>query len=242
MYRLRLLGAPSLEGPTGYVTGHAVQPRQMAVLAVVAATAEPGITRDKLTGLLWPEFPDDMARYALRDAIYLLRGTLGVLQDGVVDLPLAEPQVRVPHGRHFMGDGDLGMGVEQRADETVAASGVADELTVDLDAIEQTPMPEAADEEVRVVTGVAGLLACVAFADQDYAESEADKIREELGRIHGLPPSGVDAIAAALKRPPEIIVDPAGSGQPAWPRQPNRRERPWRRSGPRTTSPTSQGG
>ncbi len=77
LYSLRLLGAPSLEGPTGYVTGHAVQPRQVAVLAVVAATAEPGITRDKVTGLLWPEIPDDMARHTLRDALYLLRGTLG---------------------------------------------------------------------------------------------------------------------------------------------------------------------
>jgi len=54
-----------------------VQPRQMAVLAVVAAAAQPGITRDKVTGLLWPEIPDDAARHTLRDALYLLRGTLG---------------------------------------------------------------------------------------------------------------------------------------------------------------------
>ncbi|UCG87915.1 MAG: hypothetical protein JSW71_05055 [Gemmatimonadota bacterium] len=77
MYSLRLLGAPSLEGSTGYVTGHAVQPRQVAVLAVVAAAEEPGITRDKVTGLLWPDMPDDVARHTLRDALYLIRGTLG---------------------------------------------------------------------------------------------------------------------------------------------------------------------
>jgi DNA-binding SARP family transcriptional activator/tetratricopeptide (TPR) repeat protein/TolB-like protein len=77
VYSLRLLGAPSLEGPDGYVRGHAVQPRQMAVLAVIAAAEDTGITRDKLTGLLWPEIPDDAARHTLRDALYLLRGTLG---------------------------------------------------------------------------------------------------------------------------------------------------------------------
>lgn len=77
MYSLRVLGAPSIEGPTGYVTGHAVQPRQMAVLAVVATAPAPGITRDKVTGLLWPEAPDDVARHALRDALYLLRASIG---------------------------------------------------------------------------------------------------------------------------------------------------------------------
>lgn len=77
MYSLRLLGAPSLEGPTGHVTGQAVQPRQMSVLSVIAVAGERGVTRDKLTGLLWPEIPDSEARHTLRDALYLLRGTLG---------------------------------------------------------------------------------------------------------------------------------------------------------------------
>ena len=63
MYSLRLLGAPSLEGPAGPVAGHAVQARQVAVLAILAAETEPGITRDKLTGLLWPEVPDEAAHY-----------------------------------------------------------------------------------------------------------------------------------------------------------------------------------
>lgn len=77
LYLLRFLGAPSLQGPGGYVTGKAVQPRQMAVLAVLATAGEEGVTRDKLTGLLWPEVPDEKARHALRDALYLLRGRLG---------------------------------------------------------------------------------------------------------------------------------------------------------------------
>ena len=44
MSSLRLFGAPSLEGPTGYVTGHAVQPRQLAVLAVLLRDAVDALT------------------------------------------------------------------------------------------------------------------------------------------------------------------------------------------------------
>ena len=59
-------------------------------------------------------------------------------------------------------------------------------------------MPEADVDSVRVVTAVAGLLACVAYADQVLEPSEEARIREELSRIHGLAPAGADAIASLL--------------------------------------------
>jgi len=77
VHQLRLLGAPSLEGPEGHVTGKAVQPRQLAVLSVISAAGDAGVMRDKVTGLLWPEVPGETASHALRDALYLLRGSLG---------------------------------------------------------------------------------------------------------------------------------------------------------------------
>lgn len=56
-----------------------------------------------------------------------------------------------------------------------------------------------ADEATRkIVTAVAGLLARVAYADGDYSETEEAAIREELARIHGLSPQGIDAICQLL--------------------------------------------
>jgi len=49
----------------------------MSVLSVIAVAGERGVTRDKLTGLIWPEIPESEARHTLRDALYLLRGALG---------------------------------------------------------------------------------------------------------------------------------------------------------------------
>ncbi len=62
----------------------------------------------------------------------------------------------------------------------------------------RTHMSGADPETQRVVTAVAGLLACVAFADHEYHPKEERLVREELGRIHGLDAAGVDAICAVL--------------------------------------------
>jgi len=59
-------------------------------------------------------------------------------------------------------------------------------------------MADADDDAQRVVIGVAGLLACVAFADHEYHPNEERMVREELGRIHGLSPRAADAICAVL--------------------------------------------
>ncbi len=58
-----------------------------------------------------------------------------------------------------------------------------------------------ADEEtVLVVTAIVGLLGVVAYADSNYSIEEQARVREELARINGMTPSGVDAICAALER------------------------------------------
>ncbi|MBW2462442.1 MAG: TerB family tellurite resistance protein [Deltaproteobacteria bacterium] len=59
-------------------------------------------------------------------------------------------------------------------------------------------MVDATDETRSVVTAIAGLLAAVAFADQDYSPAEERHVREELGRVHGLEAGGVDAICTVL--------------------------------------------
>jgi DNA-binding SARP family transcriptional activator len=77
MYRLRLFGGASLEGPSGPLTGRAVQPRNLALLALLAVAGRSGCSRDKLIGLLWPESDEERGRHHLSQSLYLLRKALG---------------------------------------------------------------------------------------------------------------------------------------------------------------------
>jgi uncharacterized tellurite resistance protein B-like protein len=60
-------------------------------------------------------------------------------------------------------------------------------------------MSGADEETVRIVTAIAGVLACVAFADRHYCESEQAQLRAELERVHGLSHEAVTAIGAMLR-------------------------------------------
>ncbi len=60
------------------------------------------------------------------------------------------------------------------------------------------------DDAARIVAAIAGLLGSVAYADRDYAAVEEARIREQLGRVHGLTATGGDAICAVLR---EHIVE-----------------------------------
>lgn len=57
------------------------------------------------------------------------------------------------------------------------------------------------DESAReIVVAIAGLLACVAYADRNYHDAEQAHVREALGRIHGLSAAGADAICETLQK------------------------------------------
>jgi len=60
------------------------------------------------------------------------------------------------------------------------------------------------EETVRIVAAIAGLLACVAYADKDYSEVEEARVVEELSRVRRLDRSGAAAIGAVLR---EHIVE-----------------------------------
>ncbi|HUQ81648.1 MAG TPA: BTAD domain-containing putative transcriptional regulator [Gemmatimonadaceae bacterium] len=57
--------------------GAAAQRRLLALLAVLSASGEGGVSRDRLLGLLWPEVTADRARHALTQALYNARRALG---------------------------------------------------------------------------------------------------------------------------------------------------------------------
>ncbi|MDF1504801.1 BTAD domain-containing putative transcriptional regulator, partial [Roseisolibacter sp. H3M3-2] len=74
---LKLFGAPVVESAGRPVVGRATQGHRLALLAVLALARGRPVTRDKLTGLLWPESPSDRARAQLSDALYIVRSALG---------------------------------------------------------------------------------------------------------------------------------------------------------------------
>lgn len=74
---LRLLGTPTLHGPSGPVSGRAVQRHRLALLALLAATRGHTLSREKLIGLLWPETDAPRARHLLSVALHEIRSVLG---------------------------------------------------------------------------------------------------------------------------------------------------------------------
>jgi TolB-like protein/DNA-binding SARP family transcriptional activator len=74
---LRVLGGASVEGPDGPLTGRVAQKRRLAVLALLAMSRRPGVSREKLAALVWPESDGDRARHLLSDSIYVVNRALG---------------------------------------------------------------------------------------------------------------------------------------------------------------------
>ena len=70
LFRLKLFGSASIEGPAGPLTGRPVQRRRLALLALLALARQRGLTRDKLIGYLWPDTDPERARRLLSDSIY----------------------------------------------------------------------------------------------------------------------------------------------------------------------------
>ena len=88
--RLRTFGGIRIEGAPQALGGAAAQRRPLALLALLAAAGETGMSREKLLALLWPESDTEHARNALRQTLYALRRDLDApeLLLGVAELRL----------------------------------------------------------------------------------------------------------------------------------------------------------
>src|SRR5690242_5938858 len=75
--RIITLGTLCVRGERGIVAGAAAQPRRLALLALLARAGERGVTREKLTALVWPDSDEERARRAITQGIYALRQELG---------------------------------------------------------------------------------------------------------------------------------------------------------------------
>jgi DNA-binding SARP family transcriptional activator len=75
--RLHALGNPHLTRNGELLSGAAGQRRLLAILTILAAVGERGLSRDKLLGLLWAEGDPDKSRHALTQSLYHIRKALG---------------------------------------------------------------------------------------------------------------------------------------------------------------------
>lgn len=80
----------------------------------------------------------------------------------------------------------------ERPVEALSAGGT-------LQAAVQKELPRADPETVAVVTSMVGLLGAVAYADRNYSADEEARVRVELGRVHGMTESGIEAICKVLR-------------------------------------------
>jgi DNA-binding SARP family transcriptional activator/tetratricopeptide (TPR) repeat protein len=76
MLRLVTFGGLALESSDGS-TPPRVRPQRLAILAILAAGGDRGVSRERICGLLWPDTDETRARHALRQALYALRQEIG---------------------------------------------------------------------------------------------------------------------------------------------------------------------
>jgi serine/threonine-protein kinase len=74
---LRLLGGASLERLGTPVRSRATHRRRIAMLALLAASRQRSLGREKIIAMLWPEHPAEGGRRLLSESLYLLRRELG---------------------------------------------------------------------------------------------------------------------------------------------------------------------
>ena len=77
MLRILTFGGLSVAHPDRELAGAVLQPRRLALLAVMARSGERGVTRERLLSLFWPDEEEERGRRALTQAIYALRRDLG---------------------------------------------------------------------------------------------------------------------------------------------------------------------
>jgi DNA-binding SARP family transcriptional activator len=75
MLRLLTFGGLALE-PNGSATPR-LRPPRLALLAVLAAAGDRGVSRDRLVALFWPDADEEHGRHSLRQALYALKNEAG---------------------------------------------------------------------------------------------------------------------------------------------------------------------
>ncbi|HET9983961.1 MAG TPA: BTAD domain-containing putative transcriptional regulator [Longimicrobiales bacterium] len=136
MFRLKLFGGASIDGPDGPVTGRPVQRRRLALLALLALARQRGLTRDKLIGYLWPDADPERARHLLSDSVYRINQAVGGEALIAIGDDLRLNPERLPSDAWEFLDA-LGRGEWQRAVELHAAPFLDGFFLTDADELER---------------------------------------------------------------------------------------------------------
>jgi DNA-binding SARP family transcriptional activator/TolB-like protein len=81
--RIHCLGQLTVLRDGQALGGAATQPRRLAIVALMAAAGERGVSREKLLAFLWPDLDEARARRTLSQAVYALRRDIGT-DDAIV--------------------------------------------------------------------------------------------------------------------------------------------------------------
>ena len=77
MIRIHTLGGLTVRSADGKpLSGASIQPRRLAILALLARAGDRGVSRERILSLLWPDADDERGPRALAQAIYALRKDL----------------------------------------------------------------------------------------------------------------------------------------------------------------------
>src|SRR5919201_6850750 len=76
MLRIHALGGLSVSRDGAPAAGAAARRKPLALLALLAAAGERGVSRDKLLAYLWPECEPEKASHRLTQLLYALRRDL----------------------------------------------------------------------------------------------------------------------------------------------------------------------
>jgi hypothetical protein len=78
MLRVRLFGGAEVEGDGLPIGGAAAQRKSLAVLGLLGASGDRGMSRDMILAYLWPEIEPEKAAHRLAQRLHALRRDIGV--------------------------------------------------------------------------------------------------------------------------------------------------------------------
>jgi TolB-like protein/DNA-binding SARP family transcriptional activator len=222
MLRIITLGACFLERDGVRLEAASAHRKGMALLALLAASGERGVSRDTAMALLWPDSDEERARTSLRQLVHSLRTQLHA-----PDLLLASPELRLdPHVvtsdvaefRAALDAGDVATASSHYGGPFLDGFHLrgGDELERWV-ATERTVLARAASsalERLAVKAGEEGDLAGAIGWWRRLAGAEPLSTRAALGLMRALDASGERAAALQHARVHQLMVSQELGGVP----------------------------
>lgn len=215
---LNLLGAFELKLVKGSEPILLPTDKSRGLLAFLALEPDQHHRREQLAGLFWPDWPEDVAKRHLRQALYLVRQRIDAAEPGLSDLTFEiSRQTVLLHGQVLTSDFDHFNQAEQADFESLTSSGkgidqVSDQLGVyTAEFLAGFTLPDsAAFDEWLTLTRERLSLSALKGLDQLTA---AHQVRGEYeqARVHATRQLSIDPLRESAHR--QLMVALAASGQ-----------------------------